>query len=163
MRKLWNKKSYVLIFVFAIVFLGCSGQPSVTQAQVNNMQTKILNSNYQKVYRGTLSAIQNLGYTIQNTDMKSGLIVANAEVVTSQTSQMMSRALAGRASNVSSTVDLNIIINKISSSKTKIRAQFRVIKYGENSRYSGVTKQSATNVYDPAVYKSLFSEISKEL
>ena len=127
------------------------------------MTTKLINGSYEDTYRASLTVLQDQGYIIKNTDMASGLIVANVDRAADAGSQFAQALFLGYVSDKGSEVELSCMINKLSNTNTEVRLNIQETNYGQSSRWSGTTKQNSKQIYDPELYQKIFNEIELEV
>jgi len=163
MKKNTYFKSIVILMIL-VIFGGCTSSTSkLSPMQKRHITTKTIEAEYENVYRATLTILQDQGYIVKNTDMASGLIVANADRKSSTTSQVMQSLFAGRIYNKGSEVEITCMVNKINNENSELRMNIREVQYGQSSAWGGSSKQNVNQVYDEKVYQNLFNEISIEV
>lgn len=84
-----NTITFFSIFLLLTILVGCATGPQLSQMQIRQLTTKMIEGSYENVFRATMAVLQDQGYIIKNTDMNSGLIVANIDRETSNFSQAM--------------------------------------------------------------------------
>lgn len=155
--------SKILILFLAMVYLNCAVGPQLSPMQKRQITTRLIDGSYEDTYRATMTVIQDQGYVIKNTDMQSGLIVANVDRSESAGSQFAQAFLFGYVANKGTNIEASFMINKINESKTEIRINIQEVTYGQSSAWSGTSNQNTKQTYDPEIYRNLFNQIEVEV
>jgi len=154
----------ILLFSLTVIFLtSCTTGPQLSPMQKRQLTTKMFRCNYENAYRATLTVLQDHGYVVKNTDMDSGLIVANVDRATSDGSQVVQALLLGYVSDKGTEVEVSCMVNKLSNTSSEVRINIQEVKYGQSSFFSGTGKQNSKQIYKPELYYSLFNEILIEI
>ncbi len=151
--KLWS----ISLIGCLVVFSGCATAPKLSPMQIRSMTTKAVEGSYDTVFRATLTVLQDQGYIIKNTDMNSGLIVANVDRESPMGSQILQAAFYGSVYNKGTLIEVSAMINKNSETSSDIRLNIQETTY---SQWGG--KQNIRQIYEPEVYNNLFNEIVVE-
>jgi hypothetical protein len=131
--------------------------------QVREITTKLFESDYETVFRSTLTVLQDQGYVIKNTDMASGLILGYADRKTAFGSQFLQALLVGHVSNKGADIEASCMINKINDTSSEVRINIQEATYGQASALSGTSKQDTKLIRDLKIYKALFNQIGVEI
>ncbi len=149
-------KKIMLIMIVAIVtlFTGCASAPKVNANQRSKMRTRTVEADYKTVFKSAMIVLENNGYTIDNTDMDSGLIKAS----------ISKDATSGFAKAFGSygiiTYDVSSTVTSLNKENTRIRFNIRK----EEDRQQGVyNMKDAEEIDDPAVYQTLFNDLRLEV
>ena len=154
----------ILILTLLLFIGGCATTTSIlSPVQKRHITTKIIEGSYENVYRATLTVLQDHGYIIKNTDMASGLIVANADRKTSGVLQFMQALFIGYVPDKGSEIEITCMVNKLSDQTSELRMNIREVKYGQSSVWSSSGKQDVKQIYDEKIYQALFNEITVEV
>jgi len=151
------------ILIFSFIIMGCATGPQLSPMQIRQITTKLINGSYDDTYRATLTVLQDQGYIIKNTDMESGLIVANVDRASSTGSQVTQAILLGYVSDKGTEVEVSCMVNKLSNTNTEIRLNIQETNYGQSSIWSGTSKQKVKQIYEPELYSKIFNEIEVEV
>jgi hypothetical protein len=152
-----------ILILSLLLFIGGCATTTLSPMQKRHITTKMIEGSYENVYRATLTVLQDQGYIIKNTDMDSGLIVANADRKTSGGSRFMQALFAGYVYDKGSEIEITCMTNKLSDQTSEIRMNIREVKYGQSSA-SGISgKQDVEQIYDENIYHGLFNEITVEV
>lgn len=154
---------FVSIFLAVIFLTSCRTGPKLSPMQKRQLTTKMFRCNYENAYRATLTVLQDQGYVVKNTDMDSGLIVANVDRATSGGSKVAQALLFGYVPNKGTEVEVSCLVNKLSNTSSEVRINIQEVKYGQSSFFSGTGKQNSKQIYEPQLYYSLFNEILVEI
>lgn len=154
-----KKPTIAFIFIFMLLaFTGCAVGPKLTPMQIRNMTTKMIESSYENVFRSTMTVLQDQGYVIKNTDMASGLIVANIDKETSGGSQFAQALLIGKIVNKNTVIEVSATINKINETTQEIRLNI------QETNYSGSgSKNTINQILEAPVYQQIFNDITLEV
>lgn len=156
MRKLLLMLTMTLLFL-----MGCTSTKDLAPAEKTQMRTKTYESDYETAYRATMSVLENQGYTIDNTDMASGLIRANiAKDEYSKGNKIASALFLGVNKSGIKTYDLSSTVTKISNSSTKVRVNVSL----KTERKANLSSSSSSEeVNNPEIYNVLLNEIQLEI
>ncbi len=151
--------SVVLVAVSLFSISGCATtNPKISPMQIRQITTKQIDGDYENIYRASLTVLQDNGYIIKNTDMNSGLIVANVDRETSQASQFMQAFWVGYVYDKGTTVELSVMVNKLNEAASEIRINIQEINY---TQFGG--KNTIKQIYDEKLYNNLFNTIVTEV
>jgi len=155
------KKSVTKLFLFvllSVILFGCAAGPQLTQMQIRQLTTKMIDGTYDNVFRATMTILQDQGYVIKNTDMNSGLIVANVDRETSGGSQFAQALFLGKVTDKNTVVEVSATVNKLNDSSQELRLNI------QETNYSGSGgKNNIKQIYDEQVYQKLFNDITLEV
>lgn len=150
-----KKLMLALTLVGLMILTGCTSAPKVNTNQRSQMRTKTIEVDYETSYRSLMIVLENEGYTIENTDMQSGLIKASAaEDAFSAAQTFWLGATGTKTSSVSATV------SKITKESTRIRINIRVVSETNQGVYKST---GADEIDDPLVYENLFNKLRLEI
>lgn len=153
------RKLYVITIIFTIaVFMGCQMAPQLSPMQKRQITTRLIEGGYENSFRATLTVLQDQGYVIKNTDMNSGLIVANIDKETSKLSQFFQAIGTGEIYDKGTVVEVSVMVNKIAETQTEIRVNIQETRYSASGG-----KQNIKQIWDLDVYKRIFDEVVVEV
>lgn len=153
-----NTITHFSIFLLLTFLVGCAAGPQLSQMQIRQLTTKMIEGSYENVFRATMTILQDQGYVIKNTDMSSGLIVANMDRETSGSSQFMQAFFLGSITDKNTVIEVSVIVNKLNEQSQELRLNI------QETNYSGSgAKQKINQIYDEKVYQNLFNEITLEV
>ncbi|WP_028856667.1 hypothetical protein [Psychrilyobacter atlanticus] len=149
-------KKFILMLIGITIFMtGCSSNtPKVSSLQRSQMRTKTIKANYDIAFRSVMIVLENQGYTVENTDYKTGLIKATA--VRDATSGA-EKFWLDRSGVI--TYDISTTITEISKVNSRVRINIRENTDIVQGAYGS---KSAKDIDEPAVYASLFNELRTE-
>ncbi|MDP2366470.1 MAG: hypothetical protein Q8M94_22175 [Ignavibacteria bacterium] len=125
---------------------------------VDKLTTKMIEGSYENVFRATMTILQDQGYVIKNTDMNSGLIVANIDRESSGGSQFAQALLFGKITDKNTVIEVSATINKLNEQNQELRLNI------QETNYSGSgAKQNIKQIYNEQVYQKIFNEITLEV
>ncbi len=153
----------IILVLFAIIFVGCAARPKLSPIQIRQITTKLINGTYEETYRSALTVLQDQGYIIKNTDMESGLIMAQVDRATSGGSQFVQALFSGYVSAKGTDIEVRCVVNKLSNTNTEIRVNIQETKYGQSSFWGGTSKQKVKQIYGSELFRNLFFEIEREV
>ena len=147
-----------VIFLSVFFLIGCAAGPQLSQMQIRQLTTKMIEGSYENVFRASMTILQDQGYVIKNTDMNSGLIVANIDRETSGGSQFMQALFVGRIYDKNTVIEVSATVNKLNEQTQELRLNI------QETNYSGSgAKQKIKQIYDEKVYQNLFNDITIEV
>lgn len=152
---------YLSLFAISIllVFPGCATtSPQISPMQMRQFTSRNVEGNYEDVFRATMTVLQDQGYIIKNTDMASGLIVAQVDRETSTGSQFMQVVWAGYVWDKGTVVEVSATVNKLSAMAAEIRMNIQEVNYGQYNN-----KNTIKTITDPGVYDSILNDIVVEV
>lgn len=154
-------KKSLLYFPFILLltlFVGCATAPQLSQMQIRQLTTKMIEGSYDNVYRATMTILQDQGYVIKNTDMNSGLIVADIDRETSGGSQFAQALFLGRITDKNTIIEVSATVNNLNDTNQELRLNIQETNYTGSGG-----KNSIKQIYDEKVYQNLFNEITLEV
>lgn len=155
------KKIFAPLFVglIASMLIGCAAsRPQLSPMQLRQLTTRVIESTYEHVFRATMTVLQDNGYVIKNTDMNSGLIVANIDKETSGGSQFMQALFLGRITDKNTIIEVSATVNKLNEQSQELRL---VIQETNFSGSGG--KNKIDQITDDKIYQKLFNDITLEV
>lgn len=153
-----------LLVAMVLSFVSCAGKkPQLSPMQIRELTTKMFESDYETVFRSTLTILQDQGYVIKNTDMAGGLILGYADRKTAFGSQLFSALMLGFVAHKGTDIEVSCMLNKNSDTSTELRMNIQEAKYGQSSAFSGSSKTDSNLIRDPKIYKALFDQIGVEI
>lgn len=154
------KKSiiYLIILLTFLLIVGCATGPQLSQMQIRQLTTRMIEGSYEDIYRATMTILQDQGYVIKNTDMNSGLIVADIDRETSGTSQFMQALFVGNVYDKNTVIEVSATVNKLSEDAQELRINIQETNYSARG-----TKQNINQIYDDDIYQKLFNDITLEV
>lgn len=158
-----DNKATVVIIATMIFMAGCAVQPQLSPMQKRQITTRLFESGYENTFRSILTVLQDQGYIIKNTDMNTGLIHATVDRATATGSQVAQALFLGYVADKGSKLDVGLMVNKISDTKTEVRLNIQEAKYGQASAWTGSSQQSVKQILDPETYNQLFNQIRTEI
>ncbi|MDP0506835.1 MAG: hypothetical protein Q7K47_06315 [Fusobacterium sp. JB019] len=150
-------KKIFLSAILALTFLmtGCTAVDKVTPLERAQMRTATMDSEYRMTFKALMTTLENEGYTIENTDMDSGLI--KASIMKNAVGKWDTILLGTTGINKKS---LSSTVTKINSESTRVRINIRE----ETETHQGAYDYSNVNeINDPFVYKDLFNKLRVEI
>lgn len=155
MKKFLPIVPFILVITF---FVGCAAGPQLSQMQIRQITTKMIEGSYDDVYRATMTILQDQGYVIKNTDMNSGLIVANIDRETSGGSQFAQALFLGSITDKNTVIEVSATVNNLNDTNQELRLNIQETNYTGSGG-----KNSIDQIYDEKVYQDLFNEITLEV
>lgn len=149
------KKLLLFLTTFTLlIFTGCASAPKITPAQRTQMRTKTFDADYEITFKSLMSTLESHGYTIDNTDMTSGLIKATS-VKDSASSFQKAFGQYG-----TSTFDISSTLTKASKDSTRVRIN---IRQKDEGSYGYQRMSSAADIDTPEIYQALFNDLRTEI
>lgn len=151
------KKIFTILTGFMLLtFTGCtSSAPTISINQRNEMRTKIIETDYNTTYKALMTTLENQGYTIDNTDMNTGLITASAS---RDTHSLWETALTGQTGVATFKISCNL--TKLNIHNTRVRIN---VREESTTRQGLYTRDSAKEIDNVEIYNSLFNELRLEV
>ncbi|MDP0488965.1 MAG: hypothetical protein Q7K48_00095 [Fusobacterium sp. JB021] len=149
-------KKILLSAILALTFLmvGCTSVETVTPLERAQMRTATMDSEYRMTFKALMTTLENEGYTIENTDMDSGLIKASIMKNAVDKWDRLVGVTGVKKSALSST------LTKINSESTRVRINIRE----ETETHQGAYDYSdVKEINDPFVYRGLFNKLRVEI
>lgn len=157
--KMKNKLTLSFILLLATIYFGgCAVGPQLSPMQIRQITTKTIESDYETVFRSTMTILQDQGYVIKNTDMNSGLIVANVDRESSFGSQFLQAFFVGQIYDKNTVIEVSATINKINDKTQDLRINIQETNYGSRGE-----KQKINQIYDNKIYANIFNQILVEV
>ena len=149
------KKISFMLLVILFIMTGCSSAPpKVTTLQRSQMRTQTLDAEYKVTFKSAMIVLENQGYTIENTDMESGLIKA---IVAKDATTGFAKAFGAYGVI---TYNVSCTVSKASEESTRIRFNIRKEEDRQQGMYS---MKEAEEIDDPVIYNSLFNDLKLEI
>ena len=105
-----------------------------------------------------MTVLQDQGYVIKNTDMESGLIVADVDRETSSGSQFMQALFSGSISDKNTVIEVSATLNKLNDTNQELRLNIQETNYTSSGKVNDIN-----HIYDEKVYQDLFNQIIVEV
>lgn len=168
-----GRSGAIVVAVVAIGLVGCqtyapSGEV-LSPIQKRAVTTKLVDGSYDDTYRAVMAVLQDQDYGIRETDMETGLIVAEVQRASSTTRRSTGTVLGdvieiitGATVAEGSSFELSCIVGPITDSTTEVRLSIHVTTYG-SANTNGVRRESSEQIYDPEVFREFFNQIDVEV
>ena len=150
-------KNVIVLMLASILVTGCMAtakKPSMTPLQIQSLQSREYESKKDIVFPSIISVFQDIGYTITNADIQTGLISAES----SSQSDFMSKFWLGMT-KVSQT-KATAFVEQIGD-KTRARLNFVEIK--KSSSGWGQSDREDTPLLDSKLYENAFNKIENAI
>lgn len=157
MKNYSKKLLFCFILLMGVLMVGCTNTaPQLSQMQIREITTKEIPADYKSTFKATMNIIQDEGWTVENTDFDSGLIVGKAE---SALKVSLLEGLGGvRNKKLTNTVSATVL--EINKGTTRVRLSIRA-KNSYDDVY-GAHEYGAGKILDKAIYDKLFNLIKIE-
>jgi hypothetical protein len=155
MRTLLTVSTAILL---AITIIGCAATPQLSPMQLRQLTTRTIESSYDHVFRATMTVLQDNGYIIKQTDMNSGLIVANIDRETSGASQFFQAAFLGSITDKNTVIEVSATVNKLNEQSQELRINIQETNYTGSGG-----KNTIKQITDKDIYQKLFNDITVEV
>jgi len=171
-------KIYVILITLGSFLVACQQNNILKEALtwppdlLNNrqLQTRVFEAvDEQKLLTASAAVLQDLGYTIDETDLRSGVIVCSrdrdvtvtAEVILSVTLEILS-LLVGMPASVpydkTQKVLASLVITPVDNQRTAVRITFQHMVWDSDGN---IRRREQLN--EPAIYQEFFSKLSKSI
>lgn len=149
----------LLCLTMVALCLGCAApETPLSPMQKRQITTKQIDGSYENVYRAAMTVSQDQGYVVKNTDMDSGLIVAEIDRETSKSSQFWQEFWVGTVYDKGTFIELTLTVGKINETLQEIRMSLQESRYNQ---YGG--KTDIKQILDPQIYQELANQIIVEV
>lgn len=149
------KKIIFLILGIAIFMTGCTAAPTTTPLERSQMRTKTIEADYDTTFRSLMTTLEDQGYTIENTDMQTGLIKASIE---KSATDNWDKYLLGRTGI--DTYEVSSTVTKINKNSTRVRINIREkTDISTSTQYGSNNTRTASEIDDPMIYQNLFNNL----
>ena len=152
-----TRKAIIIAAAFAIVTTSQASyakkKPSMSALQVQEMQTKDLETDKSTAFSAVMTVLQNSGYRVGNADKETGLITG----VASTNTKMTWLPFVGFGKSKKTPV-VSAFIEDISPSMTKVRLNFVMTKVSVSGFGGGEDEEP---ILDPAIYQEAFEKIEQ--
>ena len=150
-------KNLIVLMLASVLVTGCMAtakKPAMTPLQIQSLQSREYESKKDIVFPSIISVFQDIGYTITNADIQTGLISAES----SSQSDFMSKFWLGMT-KVSQT-KATAFVEQIGD-KTRARLNFVEIK--KSSSGWGQSDREDTPLLDSKLYENAFNKIENAI
>ena len=150
-------KNVMLIMLASVLVTGCmttAKKPTMTSLQIQSLQSREYESKKDIVFPSIISVFQDIGYTISNADIQTGLISAES----SSQSDFMSKFWLGMT-KVSQT-KATAFIEQIGD---KTRARLNFVEVKKSSSGWGQSDREDTPLLDSKLYENAFNKIENAI
>ena len=149
-------KRFLSALAMSLLLVGCmtAPVPTMTPLEVQSLQSREYESTKEIVFPSIVSVFQDIGYTITNADIQTGLIAAESPSV----SDSASKFLLG-ITKVTQT-KATAFVEQIGD---KAKARLNFVEVQRKSSGSGQTDRQDTPVLDAKVYENAFDKIGNAI
>lgn len=146
----------VFAILASVVLSGCmtTPKPTMTPLEIQSLQSREYETTKEIVFPSVISVFQDIGYTISNADIQTGLISAES------------------ASNSDAATKFWLGITKVSQTKAtafveqvgdKTKARLNFVEINKTSSGWGQTDQQDTPLLDAQLYQNAFEKIENAI
>ncbi len=168
-----NASTKILITLLTVLFLAGCVQTIPKDAlvlgeknlQLRQLQTKkFTTSNEKSLLSASAQVLQDMGFTIDESEMKLGLIAASKDASAVNGGQIAAAILVAALGGGSMPIDKNqkirvsVVTKSLSEKTTSLRATFQRIVWDTNGQISHLDVLT-----DQEIYKDFFSKLSKSV
>ena len=157
-----TKKIGCLSLLGFVLFIGgcATTNPQISPMQMRQFTTRNFDGSYENVFRATMTVLQDQGYIIKNTDMNSGLIVAQIDREASKSSQFWQAMFSsnGYVQNKGTLIETSVTVNKLNDAQSEIRM---IIEEGTYGSFNN--KTNVKTITDPKVYEAFLNDVLIEV
>ncbi|MFA5879315.1 MAG: hypothetical protein WC860_03985 [Candidatus Margulisiibacteriota bacterium] len=158
------KKTTLSIFCFCIITSllitpGCiTSKPELSPMQKRQVTTKLIDGSYDNIFASTITVFQDNEFIIKNTDKSTGLITAEVSRDAGALTRVLAIAASSKVYDSGTKVEINAMVNKISSSNSEIRIRIQESNF---NNAGGIT--NTQQIYDEKTYTDFFNNIQTEV
>jgi len=152
-------KNFILLSSILILFSGClATAPKLTPQQRRALQVRSFESDYNNVFKGARTVLQDEGYIIKNQDFDGGMILAQKETSASSGSVFLATMGGDNQSYITGrSFDISFSLEKINDNLTETRMTLQNITKTSTGGVAG------KEVVDTEVYNALYNKINVEI
>lgn len=175
---------FISISALAINMAGCyfpPPTPPLTPLQIQVMQTTTFQADKDKIFNATTTALQNMGYTIQNMSKASGSLRVTGPARSSMIPGPLvyhqkcrkigkhdskfcySSATHGPSTAVTTINTGSITIRPVGKDKKQASVRLNFIAKSKKSSHQGQSSESDSQIHDPKFYQNFFNQIRQSL
>ena len=149
-------KNFAFAALTALFLSGCasSNAPTMTPLEIQSLQSREYEAKKELVFPSVVSVFQDLGYTIANADIASGLISAESSTESNVGYQILT------GTSLTNQTRATGFVEQIGS-KTKVRLNFVVVS--QTSSGWGQSNRSDKPILDAKVYENAFEKIDSAI
>lgn len=143
----------LVMSVMTLFIAGCmvpAPEPAMTPLQIQTLQSRDYDSTKEIVFPSIVSVFQDMGYTITNADIQTGLISAESAAESDFASRFLLDVT--QVSQTKATAFVEQIGNRV-------RARLNFVEIKQTSSIEGQTDRYDTPIIDAKVYESAFNRI----
>jgi len=152
--------TFAMMLILGAVFMaGCATTPQMTSMQKRQLTTRNVESSYENAFKATMTVLQDNDYIVKDTDMASGLIVAEVNRESSGISQFFQAmgSSHGEIANKGTVIECSATVGKLNDKNSEVRLLIQEKVY---SNTGGTT--SVKQIMDEKVYSALLNGIIVE-
>jgi hypothetical protein len=149
---------YPVFIILAGLFYGCASSPQLSPMQIRQITTRMIEGSYDTVFRATMTTLQDQGYIIKNTDMNSGLIVANVDRESTMKEQFLQALMSDDGVVKHTVVEVSATVNNLNDSSQEVRINIQETHFSEYGE-----KLHVKQIHDETVFHTIFNEILVEV
>ena len=167
------RKLIILLWCVLLMAFGCVMTRKLTPMQKRHITTRVIEASYDDVFRASLTVLQDEDYNIKNTDMETGLIVADVErelsggwKVASALFHLFSWGADESESEERWDYRLNCMITEMNESSAEVRINIHKVTHTKTTYHKEnktEVKQEPEAIYDQKIYQDFFNKISVEV
>lgn len=151
-------KNLTLLSTVLLFLTGClATTPKLTPQQRRALQVRTFDASYGNVFKGARTVLQDEGYIIKNQDYDGGMILAQKETSTSNSSLFLTTVGDNQSYVTGKSFDISFSLEKINDNLTETRMTL------QNTTKTSTGGVSGREVVDAEVYNSLYNKINVEI
>ena len=157
--KVFDKIIYVLITLLLLSSCGGNKQRTLTPLELQSLQRREFATSKKNAFTSTVTVLQDLGYTIGNADMDSGVISAVS------TNENFGKGLFHRG--IQYNYKVTAFVNSLSQNNSSVRLNFDFV-YQDGGSFGGPAPSSpalmnTSSALSPELYQQAFEKISEAI
>ena len=144
-------KTFLKIALSLILFtnLSCTSTKSLTPSEIKMMTTKQFDSNYEDVFKSAMSLLQSEQFSIEQSDLSSGLIIATKNIYKKKQASLTKSS---------------IIVDKLNENLTEVKVTvYSGQQKIKSAGYSDRTRRVENMIEDPEYYNRWFNNLQAEI
>ena len=139
----------IALSIILLANLSCTSTKSLSSSEIKLMTTKQFDSNYEDVFKSTMSLLQSEQFSIEQSDLASGLIVGTKNIYKKK-----------QASLTKSSIIVDKLNEKLTEVKITVYAGQEKIT---SDLYSDRKRKIESMIEDPEYYNRWFNNLKAEI
>jgi type IV pilus biogenesis protein CpaD/CtpE len=151
-----------ILIVLACLFVGCSSisDTPTSNISIQAMQTREFGCSYKDAFAAVVSVFHDLGFSIQTSDRKSGIVTAQS-TISSKKATFAEIMFEKVDTSHMSYIAADAHIDEIFDDRCSIRVSF--VCHRKDVRATGFFSEESNHITDPEYYRNFFEKVDKNI